>query len=62
MNYGELGSEGAKKYADAVGEKVAREGFKVEVEDDRSILETAGQEKIEFSSRIQKKLQCNRNK
>ena len=36
----------SKKYADAVGEKVAREGFKVEVEDDRSILETTGQEKI----------------
>jgi hypothetical protein len=36
----------AKKYADAVGEKVAREGFRVEVEDDRSILETTGQEKV----------------
>lgn len=36
----------SKKYADAVGEKVAREGFHVEVESDRSILETTGQEKV----------------
>ena len=36
----------SKKYADAVGEKVAREGFRVQVEADRSILETTGQEKI----------------
>ena len=36
----------SKKYADAVGEKVAREGFRVEVESDRSILETTGQEKV----------------
>lgn len=36
----------AKKYADSVGEEVSRAGFKVQIEPDRSILETVGQEKI----------------
>ena len=36
----------AKKYADKVGAKVAKDGFKVQVEEDRSILETTGQEKV----------------
>lgn len=36
----------AKKYADSVGEKVSREGFHVQVEQDRSILNSTGQEKI----------------
>lgn len=36
----------AKKYSDIVGERVSREGFKVQVEQDRSILEEVGQEKI----------------
>ena len=36
----------AKKYADKVGEEVAMQGFKVQVEQDRSILETTGEEKV----------------
>ncbi len=36
----------AKKYADSVGEKVSREGFRVQVEQDRSILNCVGQEKV----------------
>lgn len=36
----------AKKYADAVGEAVAMQGFKVQVEEDRSILQTVGEEKV----------------
>lgn len=33
-------------YANKVGERVSREGFKIQVEQDRSILETTGQPKI----------------
>lgn len=36
----------AKQYADNVGESVKQQGFKVQVEQDRSILETTGEEKI----------------
>lgn len=36
----------AVAYANKVGEKVSREGFKIQVEQDRSILETTGQQKI----------------
>ena len=38
----------AKKYADAVGQQVLSAGFKVQVEQDRSILNSAGQEKIMY--------------
>ncbi len=36
----------AKKYADEVGRSILDAGFKTQVEQDRSILKTAGQEKI----------------
>lgn len=36
----------AKKYADYVGQQVLSAGFKVQVEQDRNILETTGEEKI----------------
>ena len=36
----------AKKYTDAVGQQILSAGFKVQVEDDRSILSGEGQEKI----------------
>lgn len=36
----------AKSYMDKVGQSILSAGFKVQVETDRSILETAGQEKI----------------
>ena len=36
----------SKKYADEVGRSIADVGFKTQVEQDRSILQTAGQEKI----------------
>lgn len=36
----------AKQYADIVSAKITKQGFKVQVEEDRSILETAGQEKV----------------
>ena len=38
----------AKQYADDVGEAVKQQGFKVQVEQDRSILQTTGQEKIYY--------------
>jgi hypothetical protein len=38
----------AKKYADAVGQQVLSAGFKVQVEQDRSILNSTGQEKIMY--------------
>ena len=36
----------AKQYIDNIAAKISKEGFKVQVEEDRSILETTGQEKI----------------
>ena len=36
----------ARQYTDAVGAKISRDGFKVQVEADRSILEGEGEEKI----------------
>jgi hypothetical protein len=36
----------AKNYADSVGDRVSREGFHVQVESDRSILESTGEEKV----------------
>ena len=36
----------AKEYINEVGAKIAKEGFKVQVEEDRSILETTGEEKV----------------
>lgn len=36
----------ARQYTDAVGAKISRDGFKVQIEEDRSILEGEGQEKI----------------
>lgn len=36
----------ARQYTDAVGAKISRDGFKVQIEEDRSILESEGQEKI----------------
>lgn len=36
----------SKKYADEVGRSIVDAGFKTQVEQDRSILQTAGQEKI----------------
>jgi hypothetical protein len=36
----------AKQYIDEVAAKVARDGFQVQIEEDRSILEGEGQEKI----------------
>ena len=38
----------AKKYADVVGQQVLSAGFKVQVEQDRSILNSTGQEKIMY--------------
>lgn len=38
----------SKQYADEVGEAVKQQGFKVQVEQDRSILQTTGQEKIYY--------------
>ena len=38
----------AKKYADVVGQRVLSAGFKVQVEQDRSVLNGAGQEKIMY--------------
>ena len=36
----------SKKYADEVGRSILDAGFKTQVEQDRSILQTVGQEKI----------------
>lgn len=36
----------AKEYITKEGTKLAKEGFKVQVEEDRSILETTGEEKV----------------
>lgn len=36
----------ARKYIDAVGAKISKDGFQVQIEEDRSILEGEGQEKI----------------
>lgn len=36
----------AKKYADSVGQSIISAGFRVQVEQDRSILETTGEEKV----------------
>lgn len=36
----------AKKYADSVGQSIISAGFRAQVEQDRSILETTGQEKV----------------
>ena len=38
----------AKKYADVVGQQVLSAGFKVQIEQDRSILNSTGQEKIMY--------------
>lgn len=36
----------AKQYINKVGKEIEKDGFKVQVEADRSILETTGQEKV----------------
>lgn len=36
----------AKEYITKMGKELEKEGFKVQVEEDRSILETTGQEKV----------------
>lgn len=36
----------ATQYINKISKEIAKEGFKVQVEEDRSILETAGEEKV----------------